>query len=65
MDWDGDERRNPTFCDKHSGVCVRLTHVEEDVQSNKKKLDKLIILMVAALTGIAANLLLIIVKMQG
>lgn len=55
--WPEQERRAENFCNEHSGVCVRINHVEENVEKVVKRLNQLIGLVVMTLIAIIANIL--------
>lgn len=62
MSNDFEEKRKSNFCTEHSGVCVRLNHVEEDMSEAKKKMDRLILLVVTTLVGVIINLAMFLIK---
>ena len=61
-EYKGPERREENFCTAHSGVCVRIEHLEEDMSETRKILNTMRNLLIASLTGIIINLALIVIK---
>lgn len=49
-------------CEEHSGVCEKLSNLEQDMRNNVKKVNMLIYLAVANLAGIVVSLLIYIMK---
>jgi len=52
------ERRQETFCNEHSGVCVKIQHVEATVEKVCKKLNQLMFLIIVALLAILGDVVI-------
>ena len=56
-----ERRKDKNFCAAHSGMVIRIEHLEQSVDKISKKLNALICLVGAALITLCANLLLKII----